>query len=92
MAVGLLALRGMGMLETGLPTGVVWLIGGNWLAGTLTSADPSSRLPVMGPVLLQMPGWASCSLAVARRAVTPSPWPSASTVYRPTIDCPPDSL
>lgn len=58
MLAGFLALRGMGILETELSVGAGWLIAGSWLAGTLTSADPSSRLPVMGLVLLlQLLGW-----------------------------------
>lgn len=58
MIVGLFALRGLGILETELSVGAGWLIGGSWLAGTLTAADPSSRLPVAAlALLLQIVGW-----------------------------------
>ena len=58
LLMGLVALRGMGVLESELSAGAGWLVGGTWLAAILTSADPSSRLPVMGPVLLlQLLGW-----------------------------------
>lgn len=55
---GLVALRGLGILETELSVGAGWLIVGSWLGGALTHADASTRLPVMGMVLmLQLLGW-----------------------------------
>ena len=58
MLLGLGALRGLGEIESEISVGAGWLVGGSWLAGTLTSSDPSTRLPVMGMViLLQVVGW-----------------------------------
>lgn len=55
---GAAALRGLGDLTRELSTGAIWLVGGTWLLATLTFADASSRMPVVGlTVLLQLIGW-----------------------------------
>ena len=58
MLLGLGALRGLGEVESEISVAAGWLIFGSWLASTLTHADASTRLPVMGMViLLQVVGW-----------------------------------